>query len=174
MTRYAFLSDFGPGDGNPEAVQWLRDLHFNAIQFYDWMYRHDALLPPADRFPGPSGPGNRIWSVIREKIGRLQNQRYPPHCLRGHLCRRQRAVPGPPGMGDVHPGRPAHDLRRMAVLHEHRPELRLVGPHSGGIPQGHCLRLFRHSHGHLRLPPKQVWDNQHRPVDLAEGNPNAH
>lgn len=24
VTRYGFLSDFGPGDGDPEAVQWLR------------------------------------------------------------------------------------------------------------------------------------------------------
>ena len=44
--RYGFLSDFSSGDGDRLDVEWMRDLHLNAVQFYDWMYRHDRLLPP--------------------------------------------------------------------------------------------------------------------------------
>ena len=44
--RYGFLSDFSPLDTDTADVEWMRDLHLNAVQFYDWMYRHDRLLPP--------------------------------------------------------------------------------------------------------------------------------
>ena len=33
----------------------VRRLHLNAVQFYDWMYRHAQLLPPAGRFEDALG-----------------------------------------------------------------------------------------------------------------------
>jgi dextranase len=52
--RYGFLTDFAPGRDNIEAtLQALAKLHINAVQFYDWMYRHDTLLPPSDEYAGP-------------------------------------------------------------------------------------------------------------------------
>ena len=61
--RYGFLSDFSPPgareDGNAslvqEEVRSLARFHLNIIQFYDWMYRHDTLLPPQDIFVDPLG-----------------------------------------------------------------------------------------------------------------------
>lgn len=60
--RYGFVTDFAPPENEEarEAVEagederWRRmnDLHLNVIQFYDWMYRHHELLPPA---PGTGG-----------------------------------------------------------------------------------------------------------------------
>jgi dextranase len=49
--RYGFVTDFVPGrdDGEQVADSW-RAFHLNAIQFYDWMYRHASLLPPSDDF----------------------------------------------------------------------------------------------------------------------------
>ena len=35
VTRYAFLSDFTSADTETQDVDWLRRLHFNAVQFYD-------------------------------------------------------------------------------------------------------------------------------------------
>jgi dextranase len=49
--RYGFVTDFLPGRANGEEVaDSLRAFHLNAVQFYDWMYRHAALLPPSDEF----------------------------------------------------------------------------------------------------------------------------
>lgn len=52
--RYGFLSDFSPGRNDQDAV--LKDLlryHINGLQYYDWQYRHDQLLPPAETYADP-------------------------------------------------------------------------------------------------------------------------
>lgn len=67
ITRYGFLADFPPNDGDIDDVAWMRDLHLNAVQFYDWMYRHDALLPSSDRYQDPLGRELSL-RVIQEKI----------------------------------------------------------------------------------------------------------
>src|SRR5207237_6697605 len=48
--RYGFVSDFTPGRGGDAVADNVRRLHLNAVQFYDWMYRHAELLPPQDEF----------------------------------------------------------------------------------------------------------------------------
>ena len=48
--RYGFVSDYAPGRDAQAVVDNARRLHLNAIQFYDWMYRHADLLPPGDEF----------------------------------------------------------------------------------------------------------------------------
>ena len=67
VTRYAFLSDFTSADTETQDVDWLRRLHFNAVQFYDWMYRHDMLLPPQERYLDPMGRETDL-AAIRAKI----------------------------------------------------------------------------------------------------------
>lgn len=50
-TRYGFLCDFYPEDtGDIEDIQSMCKLHLNLVQFYDWMYRHDELIPPVTQF----------------------------------------------------------------------------------------------------------------------------
>ncbi|HLU82541.1 MAG TPA: glycoside hydrolase family 66 protein, partial [Trueperaceae bacterium] len=70
--RYAFLSEFAPEDpdGAALAAQRVRHLakhHITIVQFYDWMYRHYQLLPPADRY---SDALNRELSLttVRSRI----------------------------------------------------------------------------------------------------------
>ena len=54
--RYGFLSDFGPERLDPDAaVKSLLRFHINGLQFYDWQYRHDQLLAPADEYIDPLG-----------------------------------------------------------------------------------------------------------------------
>ena len=67
VTRYGFLSDFSSDDGETADIAWMRDLHINAVQFYDWMYRHDALLPPDTKFSDPMGRDMDL-DVIRGKV----------------------------------------------------------------------------------------------------------
>lgn len=48
--RYGFLSDFGPGERVERVASRCDSLcryHLNVVQFYDWMWRHYKLLPPA-------------------------------------------------------------------------------------------------------------------------------
>ena len=46
--RYGFLVDFAPDDPVAEEhVASLARYHINVAQFYDWMWRHYALMPPA-------------------------------------------------------------------------------------------------------------------------------
>lgn len=49
--RYGFLSEFGPGRDDAQAtMDWLARYHINGLQFYDWQYRHEALLPPTEEY----------------------------------------------------------------------------------------------------------------------------
>lgn len=48
--RYGFLAGFEAGRDTAAVVENARRLHLNAVQFYDWMYRHAQLLPPEDTF----------------------------------------------------------------------------------------------------------------------------
>jgi len=51
--RYSFVSDYAPGRDTAGVIDLVRRLHLNAVQFYDWMYRHATLLPPDGAAAGP-------------------------------------------------------------------------------------------------------------------------
>ena len=64
--RYGFLTDFGPGRADLDrTMRWLARYHVNGLQFYDWMYRHEQLLPPADVFDDPLGRRLSLATVER-------------------------------------------------------------------------------------------------------------
>jgi dextranase len=54
--RYGFLSDFQPGRTDISGtLASLNQYHINALQFYDWMYRHDQFLTNQDPYQDPLG-----------------------------------------------------------------------------------------------------------------------
>ena len=54
--RYGFLCDFKPDRRNPaDTIKILNHFHLNGLQFYDWQFRHDSLVPPTDEFTDPLG-----------------------------------------------------------------------------------------------------------------------
>lgn len=53
--RYGFVSHYERGRDVGGVARNARRLHLNAIQFYDWMYRHADLLPPSDEFEDALG-----------------------------------------------------------------------------------------------------------------------
>lgn len=54
--RYGFMVDFSPGRNDGEkTLDQILPYRINALQFYDWMYRHDTYLPPDDSFIDPLG-----------------------------------------------------------------------------------------------------------------------
>lgn len=56
MPRYGFLTDFSPGRSDAvETMTGLNRYYINALQFYDWMYRHDQFLTDQDPYRDPLG-----------------------------------------------------------------------------------------------------------------------
>lgn len=54
MPRYGFLTDFSPERGNVDhTLDLLARYSINGLQFYDWMYRHDTLLPQDEPYLDP-------------------------------------------------------------------------------------------------------------------------
>lgn len=51
----------------------MNKFHLNVIQFYDWMYRHDDLVPRQDEFVDPMGR-TMSYKVIREKVAALHDK----------------------------------------------------------------------------------------------------
>jgi dextranase len=63
--RYGFVADFSAGRDVEPVVENARRLHLNAIQFYDWMYRHAALVPPQEEYDDPLGRRLSLATVRR-------------------------------------------------------------------------------------------------------------
>ncbi len=63
--RYGFVSHYEPGREPAGVAENARRLHLNAVQFYDWMYRHADLLPPGDTFSDTLGQTVSLDSVRR-------------------------------------------------------------------------------------------------------------
>ncbi|MGI8517309.1 MAG: glycoside hydrolase family 66 protein [Acidimicrobiia bacterium] len=53
--RYGFLSDFPPDRDAAAVLDALLPYHLNALQFYDWQFRHDQLVAPTTEYLDPFG-----------------------------------------------------------------------------------------------------------------------
>lgn len=53
--RYGFVSHYAAGRSSDGVAENVRRFHLNAVQFYDWMYRHADLMPPADEYEDALG-----------------------------------------------------------------------------------------------------------------------
>lgn len=42
--RYGYVSRYAPGTDAAAVVDWLNDYHINAVQFYDWQWKHHVPL----------------------------------------------------------------------------------------------------------------------------------
>jgi dextranase len=65
--RYGFLTDFQPDRTGNSATKWLARYHINGLQFYDWQYRHDHLLPPSEKYTDSLGRELSL-AVVRNLI----------------------------------------------------------------------------------------------------------
>ncbi|MDI7247106.1 MAG: glycoside hydrolase family 66 protein [Bacillota bacterium] len=77
VPKYGFMCDFQPGDGDVSDAHERADLmnryHINAVQFYDWMYRHDTLLPEHEEFVDSMGRHLSIRTVA-DKLRAVQER----------------------------------------------------------------------------------------------------
>ena len=65
--RYGFLADFSRAETSEADVLAMAKHHVNAVQFYDWSYRHDTLVAEFDDYTDMMGKPNS-FEVIRRKI----------------------------------------------------------------------------------------------------------
>jgi dextranase len=63
--RYGFVARYDKGRDVSGVVENVRRLHLNAVQFYDWMYRHARLIPPQDDFEDALGQAVSLGTVRR-------------------------------------------------------------------------------------------------------------
>ncbi len=64
--RYGFLSDFSPARQPDTAmIEWMLQHHINGVQFYDWQYRWEDLLPAADHFDDGLGRPQSMTTIRR-------------------------------------------------------------------------------------------------------------
>lgn len=63
--RYGFMSEFGEWDLEAEtrAVERMNRLHLNAVQFYDWLYRHETPVPVAETFTDSLGRRLHVQTI---------------------------------------------------------------------------------------------------------------
>lgn len=110
--RYGFLSDFAPDQPDVSGrCDSLCRYHLNVVQFYDWMWRHYALLPPSDDFADALGRRLSI-TTVRVAIAAVQ--------ARGGAALAYGAVyAAEPEFADLHP--------ELALFDEESQRISLAG-----------------------------------------------
>lgn len=72
--RYGFLCDFNHDRSDiAETCESLVRYHINGIQFYDWQYRHDRLIPPTRQYVDPLGR-NLSLDTVETLISAIHNR----------------------------------------------------------------------------------------------------
>lgn len=166
ITRYGFLADFAPEDEDIDDVAWMRDLHLNAVQFYDWMYRHDELLPSSDCYQDPLGR-DLCLPVIQKKAEACKEFGMRPFAYGAVYAATRETFQQHPEWGmytmDGEPLMFAGWLHFMNIA-------------AGCGWTDHLLRQYRDvvSFGFAGIHmdtygfPKLVWDASKRPVELSD------
>lgn len=169
VIRYAFLSDFSPADGDSEAVSWLRDLHINTVQFYDWMYRHDDLIAPTETYLDPLGRAMSLES-IRRQIGRCREYGIRPFAYGAIYAATKDCFQKHPGWGmytmDGQPMVFADWLHFMNISEACGWTEHLLAEYEKAIQFG-----FSGIHMDTYGFPKLVWDAEGQSVALAQEFP---
>lgn len=140
VTRYGFLTDFAPDDEGEDDLRWMCALHLNAVQFYDWMYRHDKLLPDSELYSDPMGRPTSL-AVIEGKIAACKKLGMRPFAYGAVYAATAATCEAHPDWAMYSHGRAAPRFRKLAVLHEHRGRFALERAHRGAVPRGGALRL---------------------------------
>lgn len=64
--RYGFLSDFAPEEADETDVLAMAKHHVNAVQFYDWSFRHDSLVSDTEEYADMMGKRNSLLVICRK------------------------------------------------------------------------------------------------------------
>lgn len=165
--RYGFLTDFSASRPDPEPViQNLARFHINGLQFYDWQYRHDQLLAPADAYIDPLGREMSLGAV-RSLVDAAHR--------RGMACMPYLAIyAASADFWRAHPEWALYDEAGAPIAFGEN-FLGLMDPSAGRPWSNHLLAEgtrtlqaipFDGLHIDQYGDPKQAWDVRHEAVDL--------
>lgn len=165
VVRYGFLSDFGPEEKNTADVDWMRDLHLNCIQFYDWMYRHDELISPTDEYADPMGRKTSL-DTLRRKLDACRERGIRPFAYGAVYAATEETYRAHPEWAmytaDGRPLRFADWLYYMNVSGKCGWSAHLLEQYARAVRFG-----FRGIHMDTYGFPKWVWDMNGRKLDLS-------
>lgn len=165
VTRYGFLSDFSSGDADMEDIAWMRDMHLNAVQFYDWMYRHDCLIPPEPKYQDPMGR-NMDLAVIRRKVSQCKAWGMRPIAYGAVYAATRDTF-------EQHPQWGIYTMERQPMTFANWLYYMNISPDCGWtdhiLGEYQKAMAFGFSGVHMDTYgfPKHVWDNAGHPVELA-------
>jgi dextranase len=94
--RYGFLSAFGKGrDNYNETNDWLLKHHITGLQFYDWQYLWEDLLPEEDEFTDGLGRPQSMMTIRRliDEVDKLNIAAMPYTAIYGATTRFYRENP---------------------------------------------------------------------------------
>ena len=169
VTRYGFLSDFTARDNDVQDVEWMRDLHLNAVQFYDWMYRHDRLLPPGTDYTDPLGREMCLDSV-KKKIDACKAMGIRPFAYGAVYAATEQTFQSHPEWGmytmDGEPLLFADWLNYMNISPDSGWPAHLLGEYRKAVAFG-----FAGIHMDTYGFPKFTWDAEGKPVELEQEFP---
>ena len=169
VTRYGFLSDFTARDNDICDVEWMRDLHLNAVQFYDWMYRHDRLLPPQTEYTDPLGR-EMCLSSVKKKIDACKAMGIRPFAYGAIYAATKQTFQSHPEWGmytmDGKPLLFADWLNYMDISPDSGWPAHLLGEYRKAIEFG-CSGIHMDTYGF----PKFTWNAEGRPVELEQEFP---
>ena len=144
-------------------------MHLNAVQFYDWMYRHDKLLPPGEQYDDPMGRATDL-RVIAKKIEACKACGIRPMAYGAVYAATKDTFKAHPEWGmytmDAQPMTFAGWLYYMNVAPSCGWAEHIVEEFRSAVRFG-----FSGIHMDTYGFPKHVWDAQHRPVELADEFP---
>lgn len=164
VVRYGFLSDFTPEEKDTADVEWMKDLHLNCIQFYDWMYRHDELISPTDEYADPMGRKTSL-ATLRSKINACHEQNIRPFAYGAIYAATEETYRAHPEWAmytaDGRPLRFADWLYYMNVSEKCGWSKHLLEQYAEAIRFG-----FKGIHMDTYGFPKWVWDIDGRKLDL--------
>ncbi len=164
--RYGFLCDFPIDHENAQAaIEELLKFHINGLQFYDWHYRHDQLMPDQSVYKDVLGRQLSL-DVIKQFIGHAHQ--------RGMACLPYLAIYGASMVyWNAHQDQGLYDPAGKALLfHDF---LGLMNPSSNSPWANHLLTECRKTLEQMPFDglhidqygdPKIAYDSSSRPVDL--------
>lgn len=165
VIRYGFLSDFSRNDIDSCDVDWIRDLHLNAVQFYDWMYRHDQLLPPTLEYEDPLGRKMSVEAILK-KIRKCKEYGIRPIAYGAIYAATNSTFDVHPEWGmytmDGEPMTFANWLYYMNIEETSGWSSHILEEYKKAIHFG-----FSGIHMDTYGFPKRVWNQNGHPVDLA-------
>jgi dextranase len=165
--RYGFICDFSSARADiDQTMDILARFHINGLQFYDWQYRHDTLLPLTDEYLDPLGRPLSL-ETVRTLISaaHARNMAAMPYLA---------VYAASPGFWRAHPGWALYDAngRQMDFMDGF---LGYMDPAAGGPWSEHLLAEasrvlaalpFDGLHIDQYGEPRMAWDAWGKPVDL--------